>query len=237
MQGHDVALGRPVWEPAPVGRAGNLVLEERGCLDGATVSLVKRTRRVEVSMPLNAPMLATQEAIPLAELAAKWETYPARAEQRIALGRGVEHLWAECEGPRHAGVMRCWNKQQKRQDPIVLGTTDRQLSAPWIVRHYEERPEIAHDYEHRQSGGWQRKKRSSTRYSEIVVYGLTVVLSYRRYHLFTNTQAGARCADKTRQAIAVAHLRTQRPHIMVDAGGHCDIFEPLSFVQQRSILV
>ena len=50
------------------------------------------------------------------------------------------------------------------------------------------------------SGGWQLKKLSSTRYSEIVFYVLTVVLSYSLYHLFINTQAGARFADKTRQA-------------------------------------
>jgi hypothetical protein len=37
-----------------------------------------------------------------------------------------------------------------------------------------------------------------------------VVLSYSLYHLFANTQAGARFADKTRQAIAFEQLRTQR---------------------------
>jgi hypothetical protein len=50
-------------------------------------------------------------------------------------------------------------------------------------------------------------------------------------HLFTNTQAGARFADKTRQALAFEQLRTQRTHIMVYAGGHFEIFETLSFVQ------
>src|SRR5262249_54379815 len=72
---------------------------------------------------------------------------------------------------------------------------------------------------------------SSTRYSEIVVYVLTVVLSYSLYHLFANTQAGARFADKTRQALAFEQLRTQRTHIIVYAGSYFDIFETLSFVQ------
>jgi hypothetical protein len=49
-----------------------------------------------------------------------------------------------------------------------LVTTDLKLSASWIVRHYEERPEIEQDYEQMKSGGWQLKKLSSTRYSEIV---------------------------------------------------------------------
>ena len=110
-------------------------------------------------------------------------------------------------------------------------TTDQELSASWIVRHYEERPEIEQDYEQMKSGGWQLKKLSSTRYSEIVFYVLTVVLSYRLYHLFANTQAGARFADKTRQAIAFEQLRTQRTHIIVYAGGYFEIFETLRFVQ------
>ena len=65
----------------------------------------------------------------------------------------------------------------------------------------------------------------------IVFYVLTVVLSYSLYNLFANTQAGARFADKTRQAIAFEQLRTQRTHIIVYAGSSFEIFETLSFVQ------
>ena len=58
-----------------------------------------------------------------------------------------------------------------------------------------------------------------------------MVLISSLYHLFANTQAGARCADKTRQAIAFDQLRTQRTHSIVYAGGYFAIFETLSFVQ------
>jgi hypothetical protein len=51
------------------------------------------------------------------------------------------------------------------------------LNGAWIVRHYEERPEIEQDYEQMKRGGWQLKKRSSTRDSAIVLYITTVVLS------------------------------------------------------------
>ena len=231
IQVHDLALCRPLLAEAPVLRAGDLLLEDRGFLDGATVSGLKRQRRVDVIIPLKANMLATQEAIALAEMADQWHAHPARAEQRIALVRGVEHMWTECEVPLNACVIRFWNKKKKRTDHIVLVTTDLELDAPWIVRHYEERPEIEQDYEQMKSGGWQLKKLSSTRYSEIVFYVLTVVLSYSLYHLFANTQRGARFADKTRQALAFEQLRTQRTHIIVYAGGHFEIFETLRFVQ------
>ena len=128
-------------------------------------------------------------------------------------------------------VIRFWNTKKKCTDPIVLVTTDLKLNAPWMVRHYEERPEIEQDYEQMKSGGWQLQKLSSTRYSEIVFYVLTVVLSYSLYHLFANTQAGTRFADQTRQALAFEQLRTQRTHIIVYAGGYFEIFETLRFVE------
>jgi len=231
IQVHDVALCRPLLEQTPVLRAGDLLLEDRGFLDGATLSHLKRNRRVDVIMPLKANMLATQEAIQLAELAGQWDAHPSRANQRIAWVHGIEHMWTECEVPLNACVIRFWNSKKKRTDYIVLVTTDQRLSAPWIVRHYEERPEIEQDYEQMKSGGWQLQKLSSTRYSEIVFYVLTVVLSYSLYHLFTNTQAGTRFADKTRQALAFEQLRTQRTHIIVYAGGYFEIFETLRFVQ------
>jgi hypothetical protein len=231
MPVHDVALCRPLLEKAPVLRAGDLLLEERGFIDGATVSHLKCQRRVDVILPLKTTMLATQEAVPLADVANQWEAHPARADQTIACVRGVEHMWAECEVPLNACVIRFWNKKKKRTDHIVLVTTDLKLSASWMVRHYEERPEIEQDYEQMKSGGWQLNKLSSTRYSEIVLYVLTVVLSYSLYHLFANTQAGTRFADKTRQAIAFEQLRTQRTHIIVYAGGYFEIFETLSFIQ------
>src|SRR5215475_3315006 len=231
IQVHDLALCRPVLEQARVLRPGDLLLEDRGFLDGATLSELKGTRQVDGIIPLKAHMLATQEAIALAELADKWEAHPSRAEQTIAWVRGVEHMWPECHVPLNACVIRFWHTKKKRIEPIVLVTTDQELSASWIVRHYEERPEIEQDYEQMKSGGWQLKKLSSTRYSEIVFYVLTVVLSYSLYHLFANTQAGARFADKTRQAIAFEQLRTQRTHIIVYAGGYFEIFETLRFVQ------
>jgi hypothetical protein len=162
-QVHDMALCRPVLEEAPVLRAGDLLLEDRGFIDGATLSVRKRQRQVDVIIPLKANMLATREAIQLAEMADKWPPHPARADQTIALVRGVEHLWTACEVPLNACVIRFWNKKKKRTDHIVLITTDLKLNAPWIVRHYEERPEIEQDYEQMKSGGWQLTKLSSTR--------------------------------------------------------------------------
>jgi hypothetical protein len=231
IQVHDVTLCRPLLEQAPVLRPGALLREDRGFIDGATLAALKRTRQVDVIMPLTANMLVTQEAMQLAEMEDKWAGHPSRADQHIAGVRGVEHRWPECHVPLNACVIRFWNKKKKRTDPIVWVTTDQELSASWIVRHYEERPEIAQDYEQMKSGGWQLQKRSATRYREIVFSVLTVVLSYSLYPLFANTQAGARFADKTRPALAFDQLRSRRTHVMAYAGGYFEIFETLSFAR------
>jgi hypothetical protein len=163
IQVHEMPLCRPLLAEAPVLRAGDLLREERGFLDGAMLSHLKRQRQVDVILPLNANMLATQEAMQLAAMADKWQAHPARADQTMALVRGVEHRWTECAVPLNACVIRFWKKKKKRPDYIVLVTTDLKLNAPWIVRHYAERPEIEQDYAQMKSGGWQLKKLSATR--------------------------------------------------------------------------
>jgi hypothetical protein len=62
--------------------------------------------------------------------------------------------------PLNAWVIRFWNKKKKRTNHIVLVTTDVKVRASWIVRHYEERPEIAQDYQ-RMKGGAGSATRSA----------------------------------------------------------------------------
>ena len=115
--------------------------------------------------------------------------------------------------------------------PVSLSRRLRLHAAPTGQTEKEILIRLLMEYLERQmkSGGWQLKQISATRYSEIVFYVVTVMLSYSFYHLFSNTQAGARFADKTRQALAFAQLRSRRRHVMVYAGGYFEIFETLSF--------
>jgi hypothetical protein len=158
IQVHDLPLCRLFFETAPVLRAGDLVLEDRGFVDGETLTLLKRQRRVDVIVPLKSTMLSYTEAVQLAELQDAWQPHPSRDHQHIAFVKGVEPLWEACQVPLKACVIRYWNRKKAALDHIVLVTTDHQLTGPWIVRHYEERPEIAQDYEQMKSGGWQLKK-------------------------------------------------------------------------------
>ena len=205
------------------------MVEERGFVDGETITFLKPQRHVEVIVPLQSTLLSSQEAVQVANLQETWQPHPAREPQHIAFVKGMEHLWEACKVPLNACVMRYWNRKKDALDPIVLVTTAQRLKGPWIVRHDEERPEIEQDDEQMKSGGWHLKKLSATRYSEIVFYIATVLLRYSLYHLFSNTQAGARFADRTRQALAFEQLRSRRTHVIAYAGGYFEIFETLSF--------
>lgn len=231
IEQHDMELCRGLLQHSEALRAGDLVIEDRGFLDGTSLTVLKKERRVDVIVPLKSNMHAYSEAVALAQMESRWQPPPSRPGQEIAFVRGVDHVWDECLVPLNACVIRFYNKRKRATDYIVLVTTDVRLSAEWIVRHYEERPEIEQDYQQMKSGGWQLQKLSSTRYTEIVWYVLTVVLSYSLYQLFANTQAGSRFASKTRQAIALEQLRTNRTHVIVYAGGYFEIFETLAFVR------
>ena len=55
---HDWPACRLLCETAPVLRPGDLLLEDRGCLDGATITLLKHQRHVEVIGPLQSKMVS-----------------------------------------------------------------------------------------------------------------------------------------------------------------------------------
>ncbi|MFM8395522.1 MAG: transposase [Acidobacteriota bacterium] len=230
IQTHDYKLCEPMLKSSPVLRAGDLLLEDRGFLDGEMITFLKRDRGVNVIVPLRHGMLSYEEAVKLAQMGGRWEPHPTRENQQIAFVGGVEHVWEECEVALNACVIRFFNEKKQALDYIVLVTSDQSQKAKWIVKHYQQRPEIEQDYEQLKSGGWLLGKLSSTRYSQIVFYLLTVMLSYSLYQLFANTVAGSRFAGKTRQGIALEQLKTRRTHLIVYAGGYFEIFETLSFV-------
>ena len=230
IQQHDLELCRELLQESQALRSGDLVIEDGGFLDGETITDVKRERGVEVLLPVKSNMHIYKEAVALAEMAAQWERHRSRPEQQIAFVQGIDHVWDECRVRLNGCVIRYYNERKKAMNYIVLVTTDLEMTAQWMVRHYEERPEIEQDYQQLKSGGWQLQKLSTTRYTEIVCYILSVVVSYSLYQLFANTQAGSRFANQTRQAIALEQIRTGRTQVIVYAGGYFEIFETLSFV-------
>ena len=163
IQDHDLEVCRRLLTKSRVFRAGDLFLEANGFMDGELISELKAKRQIDVIVPLRSNMAAFDEAVRLAQMADKWQSHPSRAKQQIALVRGVEHVWDNCRVQLNAGVIRFWHAKKNRHAYIVLVTTDQQLTAKWMVKHYEERPEVEQDYEQMKSGGWKLQQLSTTR--------------------------------------------------------------------------
>ena len=58
IQVHDLPLCRLFFETAPVLRTGDLLLEDRGFVDGETLTFLKQQRHVDVIVPLKSTMLS-----------------------------------------------------------------------------------------------------------------------------------------------------------------------------------
>jgi hypothetical protein len=142
-----------VFETTLVLRKSDMLWEDRGFVDGETRTFLTQQRHVDVIVPLQSTMLSYTEAVQLTALQDAWQPHPSRDHQHMAFVQGVEHLWEACQVPLNAGVIRSGNRKKAALDHIVFVTTDQQRTGPWIVRHYEECPEIEQDYEPMKSGG------------------------------------------------------------------------------------
>src|SRR4030095_4991690 len=78
IQVHELPLCRLFFETASVLRQGDLVLEDRGFVDGETITFLKQQRHVDVIVPLKSTMVAHQEAVQLANLQETWQPHPSR---------------------------------------------------------------------------------------------------------------------------------------------------------------
>jgi hypothetical protein len=129
-------------------RKGDLLLEDRGFLDGEMLPYVKQERKADAIHPLRANMAATIDAIAVAEMEKKWPPHPTRAQQHIAFVAGVDEMWEECQVRLHACVIKYYEKKGKEYKHIVLVTTDVSLSAKWIVSSWRNNgPDCRRDAE------------------------------------------------------------------------------------------
>ena len=58
MHVHDLPVCRLFFETAPGLRQGDVILEDRGFIDGDTLTFLKHERHIDVIVPLKATMLA-----------------------------------------------------------------------------------------------------------------------------------------------------------------------------------
>jgi hypothetical protein len=227
IRSHDLPLTRPLIQGAdtPLSR-GDSLREDRGLLDGAEITLLKRDLGVDVIVPLKREMLAFRLAVVQAEAHRhRWQAHPTRPKQEVQKVMEISGPWEECEVPLNGVVVREWNAEKQEYEYWVFATTNLERSARGILRDYEARAECEEDHRQVKGPDWELDEFLSTRLVEILYHVLVVLFAYNLCQLYGQTEAGQRFAGKTKRA-RQRELRRQRiAQVVVVAGPYYAVLD------------
>ncbi len=161
--------------------AGDSLREDRGRLDGAEITVLKRDLGVDVIFPLKKDMLAFRLARARVETRPHyWKPHPnpRRPKQAIQKVGDIGGPWAECEVRLDGVVVREWDAKKQEYEYWVFATTEEGRSAKGILRDYEVRSECEEDHRQIKGPDWELDEFSSTRLVEILYPVLIVLFAY-----------------------------------------------------------
>ena len=215
---------RFVSEGTPLG-PGDTLLQDRGLLDGAEITVLKRDLGVDVVTPLKKEMRSYRLAVLMAERNThRWEAHPTRPRQQIQRVCDIGGPWEGLAVPLNGCVVREWDREKEAYDYWVFSTTNLERSGRGIIREYTARAECEED--HRQSKGpdWEMDEYTSTRLVEILYHVLVVLFAYNLCQLYGQTEAGERFAGKTKRARQREVRRQGVVSVVVVAGTYYAVF-------------
>ena len=201
IQVHDLTLCKELLMTSPHLKPGDMVIEDRGFLDGETITKLKKKRKVDVTIPLRSDMLAYEDSLVTAyhleeNPCAKnrcdsvgWEKHPTRANQEIKLIEHADYMWEECGVPLIGCVVRELKKGKDGSggradyEHWVFVTTRLSMNGKLLIRTYELRPEIEEDHRQWKTGPWDMSKFTSTSMVQIVYHIIIVLLASYIPHL------------------------------------------------------
>ena len=223
IQVHDLTLCKELLMTSPYLKPGDMVIEDRGFLDGETISQLKKKRRVDVTIPLRSDMLAHEDSIVTAYHpdSGNWEKHPTREKQEIKRIEYADYMWKECSVPLIGCVVRELKKGKDGRvgrgdyEHWVFVTTRLSLSGKQIIQTYELRPEIEEDHRQWKDGPWDMSRFTSTSMVQIVYHIISVLLSYNLMKIYSNTQAGQSFAQKTLRQMRREQLRNHEVAMVV----------------------
>lgn len=232
IQVHDLELCRDLYT-SPHLNPGDMLIEDMGFLDGKTITILKRKRKVDVLLPLRSDMKAYECALTSAYHADSdpWEKHPTRENQEIKKVVHVEWMWDTCDVVMHGCVVRELEEGRDgsggREDyeHWVFGTTRLHLTGKQIIQTYEVRPEIEEDHRQWKEGTWDIAKFTSTRLIQVLYHVICVLLSYNLCEIYSNTQAGEEYAQKTLRQVKREQTRSHAVSMIVYAGDTYAVFD------------
>jgi hypothetical protein len=223
IQVHDLTLCKELLMKTPHLKPGDIIIEDRGFLDGNTITKLKKVRNVDVIIPLRSDMLAYEDSLVTAyhPESGNWENHPSRENQEIKRIEYVDYMWNECSVP----LVGCVVRELKAGKSCGVGRGDYEhwvfvttrliLSGKQIIQTYELRPEIEEDHRQWKSGPWDMSKFTSTSIVQIVYHVINVLLSYNLMKLYSNTQSGQTFSQKTLRQMRRDQLRNHEVAMVV----------------------
>jgi hypothetical protein len=223
----DITVARSlIGEGTPLER-GDTLLEDRGLVDGAEISCLKRDLGVDTVFGLKKNWLSYRLSLSLLRpQACYWDEHPTRPGQQIQRVETIGGPWEECTVPLNACVVR--ERDEKEPEGYKywgFATTNVERSARGIVRDYGARSECEEDHRQTKGPNWEMDEFTSTRLVEILFHVLIVLFAYNLAQVYGQTEAGQRFAGKTKRARQREVRRERVARWVVVAGPYYAVLE------------
>lgn len=216
IQEHDLTVTHDLVRTTTHLRPGDVLLEDRGFVDGATLTFLKKERQVDVCTGLKSDMNFFKAAVVQAEAnPGLWRTHPARPKQQIQLVSGLSGLWQELGVEMNVCIVRYEDKDTRKWRYFGFATTDLYLTARQIIQLYQTRPEIEEDYRQLKSESWHIDHFCARKLVQVLWHIVLTLLAYNLFQVFVNTKAGAKFAEKTKQKIERERQRDPTTYLLV----------------------
>lgn len=231
IEQNDVVVTHDLVRTSPHLRKGDTLLEDRGFVDGATISPLKAQRKGDVCTGLKSNMNIFKAAVVQANAQpGHWQPPPTREHQQIQLVSGVSSLWAELKVAINIVVVRWKDKQTQEWEYVAFASTDLTLTAKQIIELYQTRPEIEEDYRQLKSEAWHLEGFYATKLVQILWHVILTLLAYNLFQAYANTQAGKKIAEQTKQKLQRQMSRNPPTYLLVCTRDAYGLFETKSLL-------
>ena len=218
-------------------RPGDILIQDRGFLDAATINYLKVERGVDLYTGLKKDMCLLRGAIAQARARpGAWRAHPTRKGQEIQLVRSLGGLWQGLLVPMNVCVVRYKDKQTGDLDYVGFATTDLSVSARQLIVTYQTRPEIEEDYRQLKSSSWSIAGFCATRLVQILWHVVLTLLAYNLFQVYANTEAGRAFAGKTKQRIEREQRRGGQVYFLVCTASAFGVFEAKALLRLMLLL-
>ena len=231
IQEHDLTVTKTLVRTSKHLNPADILLHDRGFLDGAGITSMKKERGVDICTGLKRDMVLTRAAVVMANAPpGAWQKHPTRPHQQIQLVKELSGTWSELGVPMNVVVIRWKDKATQEYDYAAFSSTDLSLDARQMILLYQTRPEIEEDYRQLKSTAWKVDCFCTTRLVQIIWHVVLTLLAYNLFQVYANTQRGRQFAEKTKQKLERERKRNPPTYLLVCTHDAFAVFETKSLL-------